>query len=209
MVEEIALGASIGSLAIAGFTMWATLFRSGAVRMTHPTVIYFGPDGGRERKRKVFLRTLLYTTGNKGRIIEGMFVTLRHGESSQAFNIWVYGEKELRRGSGLRIGPEGIAFDHHFLLPENAGSFEFLPGQYHAEVFALVLGEKRPRSLFTTRLSLSEQQAAAIHGGKSGVYFDWSPNAQVYHASVRNSQLRSELVEEMLEESLFKVRTLP
>jgi hypothetical protein len=37
--------------------------------MTQPTVIFFGPDGGRRggrRHLKVFLRTLLYSTANRG-----------------------------------------------------------------------------------------------------------------------------------------------
>jgi hypothetical protein len=75
------------------------MFRRGTVRMTAPTVIFFGPDGGpsedRKLSAKVFLRTLLYSTSKRGRIVESMYVRLRRGESAQTFNIWVYGDTTL------------------------------------------------------------------------------------------------------------------
>jgi hypothetical protein len=50
------------------------------------------------------------------RIVEALYLKVRHGESTQTFNFWMYGEtKELRIGSGLRVGDDGISFNHHFL----------------------------------------------------------------------------------------------
>lgn len=73
--------------------------------MTQPTTIFFGSDGirrnGEPSGPKVFLRSLLYSTSKRGQMIESMHVTLRRGESSQNFSIWVYGEDRLARGSGL------------------------------------------------------------------------------------------------------------
>ena len=44
--------------------------------MTQPTVIYFGPDAPRGREGspppKVYLRTLLFATSKRGRVIESM-----------------------------------------------------------------------------------------------------------------------------------------
>jgi hypothetical protein len=37
------------ALFISGLTAWLTLLRKGTVRMTQPTVVYFGPDGGHEK----------------------------------------------------------------------------------------------------------------------------------------------------------------
>jgi hypothetical protein len=53
----------------------AHLVAQGEIQMTLPTVIYFGPDGGSKADappEKVFLRTLLYSTGKRGHIIENM-----------------------------------------------------------------------------------------------------------------------------------------
>jgi hypothetical protein len=89
---------SILALAISMATAWFTL-RRGTVRMTQPTTFYFGADASASPSPKVYLRTLLYTTAKRGKIIESMFVKLRRGESIQTFNIWVYGENSLARGS--------------------------------------------------------------------------------------------------------------
>ncbi|MGH7717262.1 MAG: hypothetical protein ACREON_00250 [Gemmatimonadaceae bacterium] len=76
--------------------------------MTRPTIVFFGPDGGSRPdgapRPKVFLRSLLFCTAQRGRIVESMCATLRRGESSQIFNIWVYGDGPLARGSGLHVG---------------------------------------------------------------------------------------------------------
>lgn len=95
---------SVAGLVISAFalwvsvvTAWLTLLRRGRVRMMQPTLIYFGPDGGPRAgsdppAMKVFLRTLLYSTGKRGQIVENMFVRLQRGESRQNLNVWAYGE---------------------------------------------------------------------------------------------------------------------
>jgi hypothetical protein len=87
--------------------------------MTQPTVIFFGPDTPRAREDtplpKVFLRTLLFSTSKRGRVIESMHVALSRNETHQNFNIWVYGDEKLVRGSGLFVGETGVAATHHFL----------------------------------------------------------------------------------------------
>lgn len=141
----ISLLISIVALAVSMLTAWLTLLRRGTVHMTQPTMIFFGPDGDdseSNRNPKVYLRTLLYSTARRGRVLESMYVRIRRGETSQNFNIWVYGDKLLQRGSGLFIPETGIATNHHFLLPRDGASFEFLTGKYFVEVF-LVLVEKK------------------------------------------------------------------
>ena len=44
MVDALALAISTLSLIVAATTAWLTLFRRGTVRMTQPTVIFFGRD---------------------------------------------------------------------------------------------------------------------------------------------------------------------
>ena len=128
------------ALAVSVMTAWLTLLRRGWVRMTQPTVIYFGPDGGSGAESdsaamKVFLRTLLYSTGKRGQIVENMFVRLQRGETRQNLNIWAYGEGSLARGSGLFIPETGVAANHHFLPPPEREQFLFHCGSYTLEVF--------------------------------------------------------------------------
>jgi hypothetical protein len=109
MVDPFSLAISTLSLAVATTTAWLTLFRRGTVKMTQPTVIYFGPDHPRSQEEiplpKIYLRTLLFTTSKRGRVIESMHVALSRNEMHQNFNIWVYGERgNLVRGSGLFVG---------------------------------------------------------------------------------------------------------
>lgn len=179
---------SILALTVSGITAWLTLLRRGTVKMTQPTVIYFGPDGGwRERPPlKVFLRTLLYATGKRGCIVEGMFIRLRRGETSQNFSVWVYGETgNLHRGSGLAVPEGGIAADHHFVLPSDGTPFQFLPGSYALDVFAILVGDHASLLLYSIQLELSSDHANALLQPEQGVYFDWGPDAGRYYAHVR------------------------
>jgi hypothetical protein len=184
----IATIVSFLALSVSATTAWLTLFRKGMLRMTRPTVIFFGPDGPPSQGSglKVFLRTLLYSTSKRAQIIEGMYVTLRRGESVQTFNIWVYGDTgRLVRGSGLRVGEDGVAWNHHFVLPKDGTPFRFLPGEYIVEVYAVRCGTNRqvPLLLSRTTLQLSQEQSSAISQG-AGVYFDWGPDSQRYHSHI-------------------------
>jgi hypothetical protein len=161
-----------------------TLLRRGKILMTQPTVIYFGPDGSRSglepSHQKVFFRTLLYSTGKRGRIVENMFISLQRGETRQNFNIWVYGDDELRRGSGLFVPDDGIVMNHHFLPPPDLASFVFSSGHYVLEVFATIVGKPQAKSLFVVHLDIDSETATALKQANSGLYFDWGPDAGRY-----------------------------
>jgi hypothetical protein len=113
---------SLVSLLVSVATAWLTLFRRGTVRMTQPTVIYFGPDSPLSSRNsplpKIYLRTLLFATAKRGRVIESMHVALARNETHQNFNIWVYGNEKLVRGSGLFVGETGSKQIIIFLLQE-------------------------------------------------------------------------------------------
>src|SRR6267142_2137669 len=147
MADPIALSVSVLAFAVSATTAWLTLFRRGTVRMTQPTVIFFGPDTPRSPDElplpKVYLRTLLFSTSKRGRVIESMHVALTRSEMHQNFNIWVYGDDKLVRGSGLYVGETGVAANHHFLAPKDCVSFRFAEGRYRVDVFAKLLGDKR------------------------------------------------------------------
>jgi hypothetical protein len=183
MADPLTTTISVSALVISSVTAWLTLFRRGTVKMTQPTVIYFGPDKARGRETaspKVFLRTLLFSSAKRGRVIESMHVTLARNEASQTFNVWVHGEDRLVRGSGLFVGETGVAANHHFLAPPDGTSFHFVEGAYRLEVFAKLVGDSKPQRLLSQQLDISREAAAALREPLVGLYFDWGPESGTY-----------------------------
>jgi hypothetical protein len=185
MVDSLPITISVLSLAVSAVTAWLTLFRVGTVKMTQPTVIFFGPDAPRSRDDaalpKVYLRMLLFSTSKRGRVVESMHVALARNEMHQNFNIWVYGERgNLVRGSGLFVGETGVAASHHFLTPDDGRSFRFTEGHYRLDVFAHMLGDRKPIRLFSQALDIPRDIAASLEEPGTGVYFDWGPDSSRY-----------------------------
>ncbi|KVN95180.1 hypothetical protein WM28_10770 [Burkholderia ubonensis] len=184
MSDPVALAISVLALSVSATTAWLTLFRRGTVLMTQPTVIFFGPDVSRSRGRaplpKVFFRTLIFSTSKRGRIIESMHVAVHRNETHQTFNIWVHGDEKLVRGSGLFVGENGVAANHHFLTPEDGGHFRFSAGRYRLEVFARILGDRHHKLLFTQELEITSQIAASLETPRAGLYFDWGADSATY-----------------------------
>lgn len=183
MPDPTTVSISLLALAVSATTAWLTLFRRGTVKMTQPTTVFLGPDGKGDRP-KIYLRTLLYATSKRGRIIEGMYAKVRCGESTQNFNVWVYGEEKLARGSGLFVGENGIACNHHFVLPNNA-AFKFSSTDYQIEVYANLVGSQSALLLQRIKLSLPPELASQMRDSMAGVHFDWGPDSGSYHAHVR------------------------
>ncbi len=184
MTDPIALAISVLALAVSATTAWMTLLRSGTVKMTQPTVIFFGPDRprrpGAQGSPKVYLRTLLFATSRRGRVIESMHVTLSRNEARQTFNVWVHGDEHLVRGSGLFIGETGVSANHHFLAPPQGTSFSFIEGDYVLEVFAKLVSDNRPKRLFSQNLIISRDLAALLQNSEAGLYFDWGADSGKY-----------------------------
>jgi hypothetical protein len=189
MIDPVSLVISIISLAVSATTAWLTLFRRGTVKMTQPTVIFFGPDTPRSPHDtplpKIYLRTLLFATSKRGRVVESMHVALSRNETHQNFNIWVYGERgKLVRGSGLFVGETGVAADHHFLTPHDGNAFRFTEGHYRLDVFANLLSDPKPMRLFSQALDVSHDIATALQEKTAGLYFDWGPDSSRYLSHV-------------------------
>ena len=185
MADPASITISVLALAVSSLTAWLTLFRRGTVKMTQPTVIFFGPDAPRSSDAapppKVFLRTLLFSTSKRGRVIENMYVALSRDEAHQNFSIWVYGEREkLVRGSGLFVGETGVEANHHFLTPKDATSFRFIAGHYRVDVFAHLLGDRSRTLLFSQTLEVTREVAAMLEESGAGLYFDWGPDSSRY-----------------------------
>jgi hypothetical protein len=185
MIDPVSLTISTLSLAVSTVTVWLTLFRRGTVKMTQPTVIFFGPDTPRSHDHtplpKIYLRTLLFSTSKRGRVIQSMHVALSRNEMHQNFNIWVYGERgTLVRGSGLFVGETGISADHHFLTPDDGNAFRFTEGHYRMDVFGHLLSDAKPIRLFSQQLDISRDIATALEEKTAGLYFDWGPDSSRY-----------------------------
>lgn len=184
MADPIATTISIFALVVSSATAWLTLFRRGTVKMTQPTVIYLGPDAPRGPDStpppKVYLRALLLSTSKRGRIVESMHVSLSRNESSQNFNIWVYGDDKLVRGSGLFVGETGVAANHHFLTPKDGSKFLFVEGAYTLKVYAKLLGDTEPVMLVSQRLEIARDESQALKEPETGLYFDWGADSGRY-----------------------------
>jgi len=195
MADPISITVSVLALAVSTTTAWLTLFRRGTVKMTQPTVIFFGPDSSHLKdgkfRPKVYLRTLLFSTSKRGRVIESLHVTLSRNETRQNFNIWVYGEERLARGSGLFVGETGIVANHHFLAPKDGDTFRFSEGRYQLDVFARLLGSRRAVRLFSQVLDVTPDLATSLKEPDAGLYFDWGPDSNRYipHLDKRQNQI--------------------
>lgn len=158
--------------------------------MTQPTVIFIGPDAeafpGQNDRPKVFLRTLLYSTSKRGQMIESLHVNIRRGETQQNFSIWVYGDQQLARGSGLFVGMEGVTCNHHFLMPKDSMYFPLLAGQYHLRVYGKRVSDRTPKELADITLQVSEAEAIHLANKKAGIYYDWGPDRQAYQSHTEN-----------------------
>jgi hypothetical protein len=95
MPDPFSITVSVLALAVSSVTAWLTLFRRGTVKMTQPTVIYFGPDTPRSRDEtplpKVYFANSAFRDIETGSRRESMHVALSRNETHQNFNIWVYG----------------------------------------------------------------------------------------------------------------------
>lgn len=188
-MNSISIIVSLTALTISALTFWLTRMKKGIVKMTRPTVIFFGPDGGGGTHNKVVIRTLLYSTSDRGQYVQNMFIRLQRGESIQNFNVWVYDDKGLVRGSGLFINKSGIACYHHFLLPLDGSNYSFLSGNYLLEVYVETVDEI-PRKIFEQKLHLTKKQQGEMLTKTTGTYFDWAPNTQDYFSHVDDKPLK-------------------
>jgi hypothetical protein len=182
--DPISIVISLTSLVVSGTTAWLTLLRPGTVKMVRPSLVAFLDAAGSDGP-KVWFRSLLYNTSRKGNVVETIFVRLRRGEVQQNFSFWVCGERDkLASGCGLYVGHEGVALNHHFVLPKDGSRFDFLPGDYVVEVFASLVNSSRLRVLAKIPLHLTEEHASALKIASDSVYFDWWPDSARYNAHI-------------------------
>jgi hypothetical protein len=75
-----------------------------------------------------------------------MFLRVHNRGGTHLFDFWGHTEGgKLTLGSGLFVGPTGIACDHHF-NPHRGSGFRYVEGEYRIEIFAVLVGQLSPRS---------------------------------------------------------------
>jgi hypothetical protein len=172
---------SAGSFALSVYTLWLTQLHRGRIRMTHPTLVFMAreKDDGRY---KIFIRSHLFSTSPRGRVIENMYVRLHNRTGIHIFDFWGYGEAErLSLGSGLFVGPTGVTYNHHFILRRDKSEFLFWDGEYRLEIFANVVGKSSPSKLMEIHLNVDSQTAAEmVQIVQLGAFFEWDVDARAY-----------------------------
>ncbi len=171
---------SVLSLIVSVTVAWLPLFQRGTLRMTQPVQIAFLYEG--KQRPKIFLRTLLYATGKRGYVIEGLFLKVRHKESTQTFAFWAYGERNaLTVAGGLRVTEEGVAHNHHFLQINE--HWYFPDGEYEIVVYARVVNRNGPKLLGKVKVTLGKDDATSLYLRNAGVLFTLNPDTGAYDLS--------------------------
>ncbi len=130
--------------------------------MTQPTLLCLRRDQP-SGVPKLFLRTLLYATASKGRVVESMFLRVHHPYGTYTFDFWGHTESgKLTLGSGLFVGSTGVAADHHFNPRHDAHQFIFASGEYRVEIFAALVGQTAPKRLMEVTFLVDGQQSAEL-----------------------------------------------
>lgn len=185
-METISPVVSIVALIVSLFTAWYTIFRRGSVRSTHPSFIAFRYDFVDKPvvQAKVFLRTLLFSTGKRGLVIENLFLRVSEGPRAEEFSFWGYGDKDLVRGSGIFVPEVGVVTNHHFNPLHTEKFFWFTQGTYTLELVAKLVARKRLVSLWTIQLDVPSGAYDTSIPRERAVFFNWSPEERCYVASV-------------------------
>ena len=185
-MEYIAPTVSVLALAISLFTLWFSVIRRGRVCSTHPSFVAFRYDfvGKKAPQAKIFLRSLFYSTGKRGHVVESLFLRVAEGSRQAEFSFWGYGDKDLVRGSGLFVPETGIATNHHFNPIDADELFLFSGGTYSLELVAKLVGRKRLASLWKVTLEMPAGAFDKSIARETAVFFSWSPEQASYIASV-------------------------
>lgn len=181
MGEAIAIATAFLALAVSIATAWLAYFHRGAIRMAEPSMVVFAYDAAGSRTGsvpKVMIRCLLFSTGERGRIIEALFTRIRAEGSDYIFPVWgMDADSKLVRGGGLLVAKGGVVAWHHFVASNNGQDFNFKPGDYEVQVFARVHGRARPLKLWYHTFAVSQAVAPTSHDGSEQVWFDRLPEA--------------------------------
>jgi hypothetical protein len=185
-LETVSLLIAIAALALSGWTFWLTQLHIGKLQLTRPTILFFGWDlQDDEDVPKIMLRSALFSTSNRGQILENLYLVISHAGKHYEFPFWGYdGGEGMVRGSGLYVGQEGHIAYHHFNPLESYEDFKFGIGDYSIKIMGKTYGSPNEMELGSYNLNLKngpETDYLKNHDG--GVLWSWSPTKSEYLAS--------------------------
>lgn len=186
--DVVTLSISGIALIISSIALWVAQFNKGQLQMTQPTLLCMKRETPKGTP-KLFFRTLLFTTGTQGRVVENMFLKVRLQNETYIFDFWGHTESgKLTLGSGLFVGATGLVCDHHFNPREGLDDFLFVGGEYRIEVFATVVGQKRPKKLMELAFTVNSLQAAElIQIPTRELYLFWNAETRQYEGRVEHN----------------------
>jgi hypothetical protein len=165
---------------------WFSVLRRGRVEATQPMILAFVKEPGTfgNLRLKVFLRTLLVSTGKRGNVIESLYLRIKQGNQDWELSFWGYGEKDLVRGAGLFVPESGFATYHHF---SPIGPLELLrlsSGPCSVRLMAKVLNQGPEKCLWKVDLLLPQTKSEDFGSIDEAVYFDWAHGERQYTVTV-------------------------
>ena len=184
--DIITIVMSAAALMFSGYALWATHLNRGRLKMTQPTLVCLKRDLP-SNVPKIFLRTLMFTTGTKGHVVESLFLRVHDKFGPHVFDIWGHTDNgKLTLGSGLFVGSTGVACDHHFNPRPHSTNFLFVDGAYRIEVFAAVVGKSKPRKLMEVSFDVTGQESVELMQiFNRELYLQWNAEDRVYEGQLQ------------------------
>jgi len=174
---------SLLAVFISAIALYRASFHRGRVRMTQPTPVLLSRDP--RGLPKVSMMTMLFTTGTQGHVVESMYSVIHRGSTVLAFPQWSYSGGNRPGSAGLYVPSGGIPLQHEFVGAPDSSDFQFTPGDYLLETFALPLTAKRG-PLRLDRAALTIPAGIPVQN-TVGVMFTWLPSEKRYAAESSSS----------------------
>lgn len=182
LISLIALVASLGAL-------YKSYLEVGDVKMVRPSMIVFAHDqrGGwpEPSPAKVVLRSLLFGTSERGRIIESLYLAVRHEDERHTFHSWtVRQEGALDTGGGLYVPRSGVLAWHYFLVLPDRPHFRWSAGKYQLQLLARLVGTRGTRVIWKGELQLPPDMELDGQSDSLQVWFNLDPTTGSYVPTV-------------------------
>jgi hypothetical protein len=119
-----------------------------------------------------------------------MFLRVHHRLGTYLFDFWGHTEGgKLTLGSGLFVGPTGIAREHHF-NPRRGSDFQYVDGAYRIEIFAVLVGQSQPMKLMEVIFTVEAWNAAQLNPIEGialediALFLVWNPDERGYDQNI-------------------------
>ena len=191
--ESIAIG-SIFIAALALLVSFANYYSAnlkiGQILMTKPTIFFFGWDHAEVPTPKIFMRSLLFSTSTKGRVLENLYLKVSTPNGETLFSFWGHTQGQsnsLTKGSGLFIPKNGFLADHHFNPdPSTTILNPFSAGDYEIEIVSRQFGDSVERKLGQYKLNLDSSFVQVLAQQTDGVLWSLNPKDNKYFPETRS-----------------------